>query len=163
MLHTFEKKIIRSDMLSVTSTVIGPCHIWGKLLPYAPFKKTTGFSMGPFKKGVVFHLGLVVILAKWFHHQGALEAFTLTHGIKACCGGDQVLQRCLDTMRTQIRAHLCRAPPPHRNVQAIEAYPPSLLLSFPLAPAFHAACSSKRELIKGPFLNDFLFRAIISQ
>lgn len=47
--------------------------------------------MGPFKKNVVFHLELVVILVMRFYHQGALEAFTLTHGIKAYCGGDQVL------------------------------------------------------------------------
>lgn len=98
--------------------------------------------MGPFKKGVVFHLELVVILAMWFYHQGALEAFTLTHGIKACCGGDQVLWRCLDTMSTQIRAHLsCTSPTPKCS-----GYRSTL----PLTPAFHAACS-KGELIKGPF------------
>lgn len=78
-------------MVSVTSTVIGLHHIWGKLLPYVPFKETTFFLIGPFKNRVVFHFGLVVILAMGFYHQGALEPFTLTHGIKACCGGDQVL------------------------------------------------------------------------
>lgn len=98
--------------------------------------------MGPFKRGVVFHLELVVILATWFYHQGALEAFTLTHGIKACCGGDQALWRCLDTMSTQIRAHLsCTSPTPKCS-----GYRSTL----PLAAAFHATCS-KGELIKGPF------------
>jgi len=67
--------------------------------------------MGPFKKRVVFHLELVVILATGFYHQRALEPFTLTHGIKVRCGGDQVLWRCLDTMRTQIRAHLSPTSP----------------------------------------------------
>lgn len=47
---------ILADMVSVTSTVIGLCHIWGKLLPYVPLKKeekkeeTTRFWMGAFKK-----------------------------------------------------------------------------------------------------------------
>lgn len=102
--------------------------------------------MGPFKKGVVFHLELVVILAMGFYHQGALEPFTLTHGIKACCGGDQVLRRCLDTMRTQIRAHLSHTSPTHRNVQAIGARSPS-----PSRSSLSCCLLVKGELIKGPF------------
>lgn len=40
--HIVKKKknsLVRPDVVSVTSTVIGLRHIWGKLLPYAPFKK----------------------------------------------------------------------------------------------------------------------------
>lgn len=114
--HIVKKKI---KFLSFALTW---CQLLQQLLGYAIFegncylmrllkKKTTGFWMGPFKKGVVFHLELVVILAMWFYHQGALEAFALTHGIKACCGGDRMLWRCLDTMSTQIRAHLSRTSP----------------------------------------------------
>lgn len=69
----------------------------------------------------MFHLELVVILAMWFYHQGALEAFTLTHGVKACCGDDWVLWRCLDTIRTQIRAYLSRTSPHTKNAPAIGA------------------------------------------
>lgn len=47
--------------------------------------------MGPFKKNVALHLELVVILAMGFYDQRTLEAFALTHGIKAHCGGVQVL------------------------------------------------------------------------
>lgn len=96
--------------------------------------------MGPFKKGVVFHLELVVILATWFYHRGALEPFTLTHGVKARCGGDQVLSRCLDTMRRQIRAHLY-----HQNVQS---YRSTLSLSLS---SLSCRLLVKGELIKGPF------------
>ena len=111
--------------------------------------------MGPFKKGVVFHLELVVILAMWFYHQGALEAFALTHGIKACCGGDRMLWRCLDTMSTQIRAHLSRtSPTPKRS-----GYRSTLSLS--LKP-FMPLARQRGNWLKA-LLNDFLFRAIISQ
>lgn len=128
--------------MSVTSTVIGLRHIWGKLLPYVPLKKATGFWIGPFKKRVVFHLKLVVILAMVFYHQGALKAFTLTHGSKACCGGDQVLWRCLDTIRTQIRAYLCCASPHTKMFRAIGARS--------LQP-FYVAGSSKKNWLKGLF------------
>lgn len=117
-------------------------------------KKPVGFEWVLLKKwgGGVFHLEMVVILAMSIYHQGALEPFTLTHGIKACCGSAQVLWRSLDTMSLQIKAHLYHTSP----TAAIGA------CSLPLSSAFHAANPSKENWLKA-LLNDFLLRAIISQ
>lgn len=155
MLHTFGYSIILSFTLTwcpFFSTAIGKRHFWGKLLPYVPLKKkNAGVWMGPFKKRAVFHLELVVILAMWFfYHQGALEALTLTHGINAWCGDDQVLWRCLDTIKAQIRAHLSHIhppPPTHAHTQLAHShYKPFMML-----------CSSKENWLKAFALNYFLF------
>lgn len=75
-------------------------------------KKPTEFWMGPFKKGVAFHLELVVILAMGFYRHGSIYTHTWQQGL---------LWRCLDTMITQIRAHLSFTSPsntPKRSERA---------------------------------------------
>lgn len=97
-------------------------------------KKTLGFWMGPFKREAVFHLVLVVILAMWFHHQGALEAHTWLQG---------VLWRWSCPLEM----------PGQHKLEPISPFlPPTLKCSAhwsTLSHSFHEMCS-KEELIKGP-------------